>query len=455
VVLVPVRAHAEGKVSLLVVTRDIWSLRMNSTFEVLQGKLTALRLSVAENNIFGLRKHGAFVFDMGQGSFSLGPQYVDKALGGSRLQLVSRFGALFSRETSEFEGTTSSTTLTYPLWSLRQEWGGALQVSHLDSVARSFRGTEIELVDNPNTPEVEAVERVYKLKILQLESSVVRSYGKGIKQSVTMGHQLSVQRPDFVDGFVGTEADRVTLQQLVFPRSERASALFVRYRLFTPEFVVFRNLNGYDLAEDVRLGPDLSIGTSAALQVIGSEENFYNASVGAAWTLGLLGDGFIKASGGAGTRLDAGHFVDNTFSSALKVATPHIADTARLVAQAHLAVRLRERGNGRFTVGGDSGLRGYLISEFSGQKRVITNVELRSVPLRLLFARVGVVAFWDMADAADRLGELKMKHGVGAGLRYLIPQLQPIVFRFDYAVPLQGDSAGFPGRFSAGVAQTF
>ncbi len=455
VVVVPVQAKQEGKVSILVVTRDIWSLRMNSTFEFLQGKLTALRMSVAENNIFGLRKHGALVFDMGQGSFSLGPQYVDKALAGSRLRFVSRFGALFSRETRKFEGTTSSTTLTYPLWSLRQKWGAGLSVSHLDAVVRSFRGTEIELIDNPDTPEVEEVERIFQLRTLGLESNVVRSFGTAVKQRVTMGHAFSVLRPDFLDDFAGTDADRVALERVAFPRSERSSALFVRYRLFTPEFVVYRNLNGYDLAEDVRLGPDLSIGTSAALEVIGSEKNFYRASAGAGWTLDLLGDGFMRLSGGASTRLDTGEFIDNVFSTNSKVATPHIAGVARLVAQANLGVRLRERGNGRFTVGGDSGLRGYQIAEFSGQKRLITNVELRSVPLRLLFARVGAVAFWDMADAADRLGELEMKHGVGVGLRYLIPQLQPIVFRFDWAIPLQGPSAGFPGRFSAGVAQTF
>jgi hypothetical protein len=455
VVVVPVQAKTAGKVSLLAVTRDIWSLRMNSTFEYLQGTLTGLRLSVAENNIFGLRKHGAFVFDMGQGSYSLGPQYVDKALAGSRLQLVSRFSALFAREDSDFEGTSSSTTLSYPLWSLRRQWGGALHFSHLDSVIRSFRGTEIELVDNPDTPEIEEVPRVYALRTLGFESNVVRSFGDSVKQRVTMGHQLSVRRPDFIDGFMGSDADRLTLEQEVFPRSERSSALFVRYRLFTPRFVVYRNLNSYDLAEDVRLGPDVSAGASASLKFIGSEANFYRANIGAAWTFDLMGDGFFKASGGASTRLQNKELIDNVFSGTLKVATPRIADAIRVVAQGNLGVRLRERGNGRFTVGGSNGLRGYLISEFSGQKRLITNFEVRSMPLKVLFARVGGLVFWDMAHSADRLDELKLKHGVGFGVRYLVPQLQPIVFRLDWAFPLQGTAAGWPGRVSAGVAQTF
>lgn len=455
VVVIPVKASTADKVNLLVVTRDVWSLRMNSTFEYLEGTLTGLRLSVAENNIFGLRKHGAFVFDMGQGSFSLGPQYVDKALAGTRLQLVSRVSALFARETSDFEGTSSSTTLSYPLWSLRQRWGGIFRVSHLDSVVRSFRGTDIELVDNPDTPEIEAVPRVYQLRTLGTETSVVRSYGRSVKQRFTMGHQLSVLRPDFLDDFMGSDADRVTLEQKVFPRSELASALFLQYRLFTPHFVVYRNLNSYDLAEDVRLGPDFSVGVASALKAIGSEANFYRGNIRAAWTFGLLGNGFIRASGGVSTRLQDAEFIDNVISSSLKVAAPPLADAFRLVAQASLGVRLRERGNGRFTVGGSNGLRGYQIFEFSGQKRVVTNVELRSMPLRLLFARVGGLLFWDMAHAANRLGELQMKHGVGFGLRYLIPQLQPIVFSLDWAFPLQGTAAGWPGRVSAGVAQTF
>jgi len=455
VVLVPVKSEKAARVDVLVVTRDIWSLRMNSAFEYLQGSLIGVQLSVAENNIFGLRKHGAFVFDMNQGSFTLGPQYVDKFLVGTRLQLTTRLNAIFSRETREFEGTSSGTSLAYPLWSFRQKWGGDVSMTHSNFISRSFFGADLEPVDLDTTPEEEALPRIFSVRSLRLTSRVRRSFGRSIKQDVSLGHSLSVFRPDFVEGFEATDAEREAFANQVFPRSERVSALFARYRLFTPKFVMYRNLNSFDLAEDVRLGPDISVGVSLALKPLGSENTFYQPDFSASYVLDLAGDGFVRAASGASTRIQDGELIDNFSTSSLKIATPRIADAFRVVAKAELGLRLRERGNGRFRLGGANGLRGYLISEFTGQKQILTNLEVRSMPLRLLFARAGGLLFWDMGHAANRLEQLQMKHSVGFGLRTLVPQLQPIVFRFDWAFPLQEASAGFPGRISAGVAQVF
>lgn len=455
VVVLPVRNADPSKFDLLVVTRDIWSLRMNSTFEYLQGTVTGLRLSVAENNILGLRKHGAFAFNMGQGNFTLGPQFVDKAVLGTRLQLSAVANLIFSRKSQEFEGTSSDFNLTYPLWSLRQKWGAGLSMSHFDSTIRFFRGTKLEPYDNPDTDEIETIDRTYHFTTLGTEASGVRSFGTKIKHRVSLGHALSVRRPSFVFDFSGTDADRVAFERDVFPRSERASSLFVKYLLFTPRYVVYRNLSSYDLAEDVRLGPQISVGTSAALKVIGSERNFYRANLSAAYVLDLAGDGFLRVASAASTRLQEKEFIDSVVTSEAKIATPRIGNTFRLVAQARIDALLREGNNGRLALGGESGLRGYVISEFTGQRRIMTNVELRSMPVKVLFTRVGGLLFWDMGHAADTLGDLRPKHDLGFGLRPLIPQLQAIVFRLDWAIPLQGNEAGFPGRISAGVAQVF
>ena len=455
VVVVPVKSKEAARVDLLVVTRDIWSLRMNSAFEYFQGSLIGLQLSVAENNIFGLRKHGAFVFDMNQGSFTLGPQYVDKFLVGTRLQLTTRFNTIFSRETREFEGTSSGTSLAYPLWSYRQTWGGDISMTHANYISRSFLGADLEPVDLQTTPEVEAIPRVFEVRSLKLTSRIHRSFGRSIKQNISLGHSLSVLRPDFIEGFEGDPAQREAFANQVFPRSERISALFARYQLFTPNFVMYRNLSSFDLAEDVRLGPDVSFGISLALRPIGSENTFYQPDASASYVLDLAGDGYLRVATTATSRIQKGEAIDNYSSSSVKVATPRVANAFRVVAQASIGIRLRERGNDRFRLGGTNGLRGYVISEFTGQKQVLTNIEVRSMPLHLLFARAGGLVFWDMGHAADRLSQLRMNHSVGFGLRTLVPQLQPIVFRFDWAFPLQGPSAGFPGRISAGVAQVF
>ena len=108
VVLVPIKARSPDKVDLLAVTRDVWSLRFNSNFEVQQGSLTELTLSISENNLMGWRKQLAVVFDMNQGNYFVGPLYIDKNVAGTRWRLTANGGPLFSRETNELEGSRSA-----------------------------------------------------------------------------------------------------------------------------------------------------------------------------------------------------------------------------------------------------------------------------------------------------------------------------------------------------------
>jgi len=76
----------------------------------------------------------------------------------------------------------------------------------------------------------------------------------------------------------------------------------------------------------------------------------------------------------------------------------------------------------------DSGLRGYSINEFAGQRVFSTQVEARSTPFALWVLRLGGVVFYDVGGAAgppattpDTLTKLQLHHDVGLGLRILIP----------------------------------
>jgi hypothetical protein len=452
-------------VDLLVVTRDIWSLRMNSQFEVQDNVLTLLSISLSENNVFGLRKQAAFVFDMDLGQFSLGPQYIDKNIAGTRLQLQTRWSALFSRSTSEFEGTSSTTIFAYPLWSLRSKWGASIVATHFDSTVRQFLGPDLRLYDNPDTFELELIPRTFDFRVFGLETSGVRSFGDAVKHRLTAGHTLSIRRPSVQDDFgqqgialptkERVEIARAAFERDVLPRSERVSAVFVRYNVFTPEFIVYRDLDSYDLPEDARLGPEASVELSSALQIIGSEENFLGVGAGAGWTFDLARDGLIGADVNGSGRIQGDDFRDGSFGASVRFATPRVASAARLVGRVAYAQLIDDTNNNFLSVGGDSGLRGFAIAQFTGQLRVRGNLEVRSMPIRILFSRVGGLAFWDVGHAADRLAELSLQQDVGIGVRAIVPQLQPFVFRLDYAIPLTGDTAGFPGRFSAGIAQAF
>jgi hypothetical protein len=82
------------------------------------------------------------------------------------------------------------------------------------------------------------------------------------------------------------------------------------------------------------------------------------------------------------------------------------------------ARRYNETNNRFFTVGGDTGLRGYTIADFAGQIRVLNNLELRTFPIRILFARFGGIAFWDFRPRRRLLLRLRQPAGPAARRRH-------------------------------------
>jgi hypothetical protein len=458
VVVVPVISPAPGKVDVLVVTRDVWSLRFNTNFEYQEGRLIYASASLSENNLFGLRKRASLSFLMNQGALWAGPTYFDPNIRGTRLTLSASAGAWFGRDGGRYEGTSSQITLAYPLWALSRKWGGSFAFSHADHLVRDFLGTRPRRIDLEETPDDDRLDWTYRLRRYVLTSSAVRSFGqRRLVQRVRFGHQWSVQRPTFMPAFTLDPVVREAFARRVFPRSERVSQVFMGWSLFTPRYRVYRDLNTYDLREDSTLGPTASLGLGAAAVPLGSEHDFLNLSASAGWNFDLL-DGFQRLSAGFAGRQQDGALIDQAYSAGIYLATPVLLRAARVVGEAGVAILHNARENVFYALGGDSGLRGYTIGDFRGRASALGHLEVRTRPLPFGSLRLGTLAFWDVGHVAARFAELRAHHDVGAGLRLLIPQLNPYVIRLDWAFALQttpNTRAGWPGRISAGFQQAF
>ncbi len=455
VIIAPVRSRSPGMVDLLVVTRDVWSLRFNSRFELQEGKLTELSLSFSENNFLGWRKQVALVFNMNQGDYDIGPLYVDKNIAGTRVRLRTDAAAIFGRATGDLEGSRVRVLLDYPLWSLHRKWGANVSVRHKNSITREFLGTQLRQFDAEATAEDDAIGWEYRRRTLDLELGAVRSMGDQVLHRVTSGWRLGDDRSAVLDSFPENPVVQSEFEREILPRSERSSTVFARYRMFTPRYRSYRDIKTYDLSEDVQLGPDVTAEVSASTRLLGSTTSHYNASARARWTVDWRRDGYVRASAGAAGRLQGRDLLDNRVDASLRVVSPRIARLFRVVAQAAFSARIDEQSNRFLTLGGSNGLRGYPISWFLGQVRALANVELRSMPVALGFTRVGGLVFWDAGHAATSVGALRFHHDVGLGLRALIPQLSPLIYRLDWALPLSGSASGLPGRITAGVSQVF
>lgn len=451
-VLLAVMTDAPGQVDLLVITRDVWSLRFNSNFQLQEDQLTLLSLSLAENNFLGWRKALSVAFNMDQGAFSFGPRYSDPNIAGSRLTLGVAADAIFNRESTEFEGSRSSVALTYPLWSLATPWGGSISVTHWDAPVRSFVGTGLRPYRPPEVPDT-VLPWSYRYREFEADASATYSFGSTVKTRLSFGYSFFLTDAEHLDEFPDDEVLKTAFARDVFPRLEQSSALWFRYRLFTPTFRTYRDLRTFDLREDYLMGPDFSFRVTQALQLLGSDSDYTALSGGFEYAFDPGAFSYVKLSASWSGRLQHERLIDQRVQGKLFFASPKLWGALRVLVRASWDQRINETGNRFFALGGESGLRGHEVGELDGIKRLRYNIELRSRPWAWYFFRFGAVIFYDAGDAADRVEDLDIKHDLGFGVRILIPQINPYVLRVDWA--FRTDQNPGIGRISAGFFQAF
>jgi hypothetical protein len=472
VAVFPVKSATPGMVDLLIVTRDIWSLRFNQDYEIQQGQLIYYTASLSENNLFGWRKNLAVVFMMDQGEMSFGPSYIDPNILGTRLKLQGAFSWIWARQIGDIaagplEGSSSHFRLEYPLWALARHWGAYSDFQHFDGVRRRFAGNDLRLVPvsdgaTLSTPPVgPTAPWEYGLRTMALSSAVTRSFPRpALIQRISLGHELNLARPFLLADFPYPcgAPERTRFSQLVFPLSERSADLFLLYQLFTPRYRTYRDLNTFDFREDIQLGPSLSLKAGRASELFGSDKDFGLFQVSLDLTAGWWG-GLESIGGSWEGRLAGNEMTDQLVQGRASLATPVLARLVRLVAAGNVGFLFVNARKRYFAVGGDTGLRGYPVGQFVGTgAEFIGHIEARSMALKLAFLRLGGLLFFDAGHAAADAGSLSLYDDVGFGLRLLIPQLDTSSLRADWAFPLRpasGMPVGWPGRMSFGFRQVF
>jgi hypothetical protein len=495
IAVVPVKSAAPGTVDVLVVTRDIWSLRLNTAYTFQSGTLTDLSTSLSENNFLGRRVLVAAAMTMDQGALSTGPLFIDKNFLGQHLELRVRVNAILTRggflhdenplfpdtgplpqqqppssfaQTGAFdlEGTSSTISLTRPLWNLGAKWGGGVNWTHRDAIDRRFFGIGLRPVwcplgsdcvatgFDPNAvPTDELLPWKYGMKRWAVSANVVRSFGTDYKQNVSFAYGVDSTRPYLLDSFPGLVDQREPFRARVLPRSEFVSIPSISYGMYTPRYKTRRNVGTYDLAEDLRTGPTFEASVGVSLKALGSDNTFWRGAVSGGWVFPWCREGSVSVSAGVATRHQDGEFIDNAASGSVSVVTP-VYRYGRIVAESSIGTRWNDTQNAFLTIGSDNGLRGFRINEFAGERLTGTQIEFRTLPKAIWVFRVGGVLFYDLGGAAASFQTMQLHHDIGIGLRSLIPQTSRELFRFDLAFPLDGDQRFHP-KFIAGFRSEF
>ena len=496
---VPCKSSKPGQVVLLVVTKDLWSIRLNMKFSSVGSTVQAFLLQPTEQNFLGRNKQVSLRLRLQQlnlggfdlrDQFSLGQLYVDDRVLGSRLYFKEVFDLVFAGDvpcggargsskdlwcptskSGDLEGAYAYLRLWRPLYSLATRWGfGAWAWANVrqqrlyQQPGPSLRTSTYEEHADGVTREV---PRAYDVRHLFAAANVVRSFGREIKFDLYTGFAAYSYHYDAPENFPFDGATRQWYADNYLPQSQDAAFVFVTYRTRDTRYVKLREMDAFALTEDFLLGHDVKAEARFALGLTDVSQGYIEGRLEARYRL-YRGDNLLTAQLAACTRYmpaqesEDGPMVNWLLDAQLKNAFPKL-----WIGRFHLRLRSTTRHNDllRTTsfLGGDTGLRGYPSLYFEGQNLFSVNAEYRSLPINFFTLHLGFVAFYDGGaayggpDPRDRTRDLPFiyRQTLGVGLRALFPQFDREVLRVDLGFPMSGSAGEFGTWFTVSFAQVW
>jgi hypothetical protein len=503
------------QVVMLIVTKDIWSIRMNSSYSLVGSVLRLGEVFPSDINLLGLNKQLSLHLRLAQldlanfrlyDHFGIGQLFYDQRVFGSRFQLYERLSFFIngdvpcggaqgqardlwcpSQPSGSLQGFYAQLALIYPLYSLASEWGFRLEgvvdsrqqrlyrqnPMNQDAPLGEQQGVSLRsaIFEHPDGMQ-RAVPRVWDALRVNGTLSFTRAYGTTVKHDIfwgLVGYYSSATPPE---NFPFDAQTREWTIQNILPRNESALYGFVAYRIRATEFLRLRNVNAFALSEDFSIGPSLYSEFRIAKDLVHLRQYFFEAYLDASYRWHFYGNllrvgvyAFTRFQPLIAERPDLGFqdpWIEQYFQAFARYTSP-LWGIGRIHARALVFLRRNDIDRGLSTLGADSGLRGYLSSVFEGQHVMRVNIEYRSLPLNLWTVHVGFVAFYDGGavfggdDPAQPGVSLPFlyRQSLGIGIRMQFPQFDRETIRIDMGIPLSPGGGEFGSWFSLSFGQVF
>ncbi len=422
-----------GGVGLLVVTKDRWSLRLNSEFTLIGSLLQYLRLRPTEMNFLGRNQYLALDFTMRLDTISLGQSFIDRRLFGRELYFGEEAALIFSRRSGAVEGSTGTASFGRPLYSLQQTWAALLSGVWNVKRKRLFRGAREWQLDLPSGG---TVPYEYDVREGDVELSGTRSFGAKWKTQLTgaLGWYAHQYTPTPEVG-----ADSEGGQYLVahaLPRTESATYATAALLFFKADYRVLHDLESYQLSEDWQVGPRLYAAVRAAMPTFLAPSQFVEAAAAARYRF-LAKDNLLSLAVAGSTRFRPGDTLANQrLVFELREFSPKF-EGGRVAWRLLVDLMRNDLDHRVLFLGGSNGLRGTLPEAFSGRNVIVSNLEWRLRPFEILSQWLALVAFYDVGAAYDVMPQLT--HTLGFGLRLLLPHFNNEVIRVDLGFVVGGE----------------
>jgi hypothetical protein len=464
VVCVAAKGSRPDRVRLVMITKDVWSLRINTNFRYAGGRFEYLLVQPAEENLFGTHQaiHATFFLDLA--TVAIGGRYKLPRIGGSYLELATEANVIVNLDTGEPEGSAGQFSYGQPLTSTLAEWSWGAVIGWRNEILRRFCVTgatscagDLRGFDAKVTPEVDdAIPFSYRSDVQSGQYFATRSFGREIKHNFSAGLDVSrrVFRAGDLSGY--DPAAVAEFEERVLPVSDTRVGPFLEYRTVSTRFNRVLDLETLALQEDVRSGHELILKVSPITKLLRSSRNLFHVLAAARYSL-PVSDGLVSGYVESITDIQADELPDASIEVGGRVMTPRLG-IGRLLVDAKVLHRYRNYLNKVSSLGGSTRLRGYPTQALLGKDFVTANFEFRTRPVEILACQLGGAFFFDAGDAFEGWEDFRPKQSVGFGLRVLFPQLDRTVMRADWGFPITKgyrEPDGFPGDIVVTFKQAF
>lgn len=404
---------ADGRVDVLVATRDIWTLAGGVAYHR-AGGTSRTRLSLTDENFLGTGKAFDVEHSTSVDRTSNVAQYRDPSLAGShaRLQLI------YAKNS---DGSAGLALLERPFYSLDARW------------AAGGSGSRDDFVDT-------LYQSAHPWDSFRVRHAFAQIYG-GLSPGLVDG---ATERLRF--GFVWDQSRFTPLGPGLLPGDRALAYPWASLEYVEDGYVVAQDLDRIARSEDLNLGRQAFVRLGWSAPLWGGDRSRLVAATGASDGWRPTPHQLVLASLSASTRTLRGRLDAGIVSGSLRWYARDLGEDALLLASVAGAAGLRLDPDGQLLLGGDSGLRGYPFRYRAGDRYWLASLEQRFFGHREYFhlARLGAAAFVDAGEAwyaAPPPGAPRAPRGtltdVGAGLRIGSSRSsQGSLIHLDLAVPL-------------------
>jgi hypothetical protein len=459
------RGSAPNKVRVLVITKDVWSLRLNYDISVpgtprfgapergvvgaallgpaayfpfaftgTSAGVENLTIRPSEWNLFGLHHTASLLFSYLPESFAMGASYKVPRFGTSIIGASAGASVILNNDRLEPEGFSLEGAVGQSLYTTRTDWAWSASGSYTTNVRRRYTNARLLRFGPSSVPVDRRVPFQYEQDLGLAAVSATRSYGWLLKNDLTLSFGVDARNYRTFD-LTPYDARAVAAFLRVVPTSDTRVGPGVTYHTYTNRFHRITDFSTLGLQEDYRLGHDVYVRAYPVLEGLGSSRNFLGLFASAQYTA-PVGNGLVRFSVETFQELAPERVYDAAIDLRLRAVTPRILGAGRLVFDAGVYRRFANYLRATSALGGDTRLRGYPTGAFIGQDLMLYNLEFRTRPITLWSLGLGGAVFYDVGDAFDGIQNLRPKQSTGVGFRLLIPQFNRVVFRGDLGFPL-------------------